>query len=422
MHEFRYKNNELYCENLKVADIAEQIGTPFYLYSYKTLTDHYRKLKTALKPVDPLICFSMKSNSNLAFCRALVKAGAGLDVVSGGELYKALKIGVSPRKIVYASVGKTEREIAQAIKAGILFFNVESSLELETINRVAGRLKKKARVSLRLNPDVSAKTHKFITTGKHENKFGLDFKTAFNLFLDSKWYSRIEMSGVHVHIGSQITESAPFIAALKRTLGFIEKLKKHKINIKYLNIGGGLGIVYSEEKPQTAAEFAKAVLPLLKRKGLKIILEPGRFIAGNSGILVTKVVYVKETDLKRFIIVDAAMNDLIRPALYQAYHEILPVKTGWYMATGAWSKADVVGPVCESGDFLAQDRKMPPVDAGELLAVMSAGAYGFTMSSNYNSRPRVAEAMVIKGKHYVVRERESYKDLIKGERIPKILK
>ncbi len=422
MHEFRYKNNQLYCEGLNIAEITRKVGTPFYLYSHKTLIDHYRKLKTAFEKVNPLICFSMKSNSSLAVCKALVREGAGLDVVSGGELYKALKVGVNPKKIVYASVGKTEREIAQAIRVGILFFNVESLPELELINRVARSLKKKVKVSLRLNPDVAAKTHKFITTGKKENKFGLDFTTAFNLFLDHRWFSHLDMAGIHIHIGSQITESAPFVAALKKTVTFIGRLKRRGVKIRYLNIGGGLGIVYSKEAPQTAKDFAKAILPIIGRKGLKVILEPGRFIAGNSGILVTKVLYVKETQSKRFIIVDAAMNDLLRPALYHAHHEVLPVRSSWFLATGAWGKADVVGPVCESGDFLAKDRKMPPVEEGELLAVMGAGAYGFTMSSNYNSRPRVAEAMVIRNKLYIVRDRESYKDLIEHERIPKILK
>jgi len=422
MHEFRYKNNRLYCEGLSVSEIAEKVGTPFYLYSHKTLTDHLKKLKKAFKSVNPLICFSMKSNSNMAICASLVKLGAGLDVVSGGELYRALKTGVSPRKIVYASVGKTEKEIAAAIRAGILFFNVESEPELELINSVARRLRKKVRVSLRLNPDVEAHTHKFITTGTHQNKFGLTFKVARELFFNSRWLAHVDMAGVHIHIGSQITESAPFVKAVKKTLKFIAELRRHKVNIRWLNIGGGLGIVYSKERPQTADEFAKAILPLLKGRRLKLILEPGRFISGNSGILVTRVIYVKNTQQKRFIIVDAGMNDLLRPALYQAHHEIVPVEAGWFLAKGIWSKADVVGPICESGDFLAQERKMPPVDAGELLAVMGAGAYGFTMSSNYNSRPRPAEVMARGNKSYIVRDREEYKDLIKGERVPNALR
>ena len=421
MHEFKYKGNSLYCETISVADIAGDVGTPFYLYSYKTLLDHYQKIKKAFSSVRPLICFSMKVNSNLAVCKALVNNGAGLDIVSGGELYRALKIGTSPQKIVYAGVGKTPEEISLAIKAGILFFNVESIPELELVNSRCEGLKKKANVCIRINPDVDPKTHKYITTGKAETKFGLDFGTAKELFLRRKSFPRINLTGVHIHIGSQITQARPFVQAIKKTLDFIEKLRSKGIDIGWLNIGGGLGIIYDREKPQTAANFAKTVLPLLKGKGLKLILEPGRFIAGNAGILVTRVLYVKEGFGKRFVIVDAGMNDLLRPSLYGAYHNIQPFKTE-KVFTEKKPLADVVGPICESGDFLGKGRRLDSVKQGDLLAVFGAGAYSFTMSSNYNSRRRVPEVMVIKNKWYTVKQRESYRDLVRGETVPEVLR
>lgn len=418
MHEFRYKGNELYCEGVKISRIANKFDTPLYIYSHKTLLDHYRKIKKAFSALRPLICFSVKANSNLAVLKLLSDQGAGMDVVSGGELYRALKVGVAPEKIVYAGVGKKEQEIAAAIKAGILLFNAESFAELGLIERVAGRLRKKVDVSLRINPDVEIHTHKFITTGKMINKFGLDMQTAEEIFLRSRIFSHLNLIGVHIHIGSQITETRPFVLAIKKASHLIKRLKSKGVQLKYFNIGGGLGIVYRDERPQTADEFASSVLPLLKKTKLKIILEPGRFIAGNSGILLTKVVYVKKTPKKNFAIVDAGMNDLIRPALYGAYHEILPVVRAKDKA-GQKVRYDVVGPICESGDFLAQERDMSIVQAGDLLAVMSAGAYGFVMSSNYNSRPRVAEVMVDKNKVSLVRKRESYRDLIRADVMPK---
>ncbi len=423
MHEFKYKNNHLYCETIKVEDITRRIPTPFYLYSYKTLIDHYRKLEKAFSSVKPLICYSMKANSNLSICRALVKAGAGLDIVSGGELFKALKVGVNPAKIVYASVGKTEAEIEQAVKAKILLFNVESEPELQLINDVSRRLNRETRVSLRLNPGVKADTHHYITTGAMFNKFGLDFSAAKNILFARSKYSNLQIIGLHLHIGSQITEAKPYLKAISKTINFIKKINHRSVNIEYLNIGGGLGIVYKEERPQTAQEFARAILPLLKPLRQKIILEPGRFIVGNSGILVAKVLYVKEAPVKKFVIVDAGMNDLIRPSLYNAYHEILPLAKSQNKKSKVKNqKFDVVGPICESGDFLAKDRIMPLLKSGDMLAVMGAGAYGFSMSSNYNSRPKLAEVMVIKNKFYITRKRETYSDLIKGETVPKILK
>ncbi|MFH1836962.1 MAG: diaminopimelate decarboxylase [Candidatus Omnitrophota bacterium] len=410
MHEFNYKNGALFCEDVPISDIVKEYPTPFYLYSHKTIMWHFNRIKEAFKEVDPLICFSMKSNSNLTICKLLVNAGAGLDIVSGGELFKALKVGCPPEKIVYASVGKTEEEVKSAIRKGILFFNVESLPELIMINTIAGKLKRKVKVALRINPDVKADIHDYITTGTKEKKFGIDFKTAEDIFDNTNKYSHVLLKGIHVHIGSQITDTEPFVASLSKILEFIDS---RNINIEWLNIGGGFGIVYNEEKTTTAQEFADAIIPLLKGKDFKLILEPGRFIMGNSGILVCKVIYVKTGSTgKKFAIVNAGMNDLIRPSLYKAYHDI---KTVIYREAGQ-TKYDVVGPICESGDYLALDRNLPELVAGEYLAVMSAGAYGFTMASNYNSRPRPAELLVAENKVEVVRKAETYKDLIRGEK------
>jgi len=418
MHDFRYKNNALYCESVKVSSVAKGVRTPFYLYSHKTLADHFHKLKNAFRAVNPLICFSMKANSNLAVCSSLIKEGAGLDIVSGGELFRALKIGADPRKIVYSGVGKTRDELEEALKADILFFNVESIAELNLLDEVANRLGARPNVSLRLNPDVAVKTHRYVVTGMSHSKFGLNFDAARRILERRAVFTNLKINGLHIHIGSQITNSRPFVRALRRVISFI---KKNHIAIDYLNIGGGLGIIYNREKPQTAKRFARAVLPLLRKVNAKIILEPGRFIAGNSGILVTKVLYTKESINKNFIIVDAGMNDLVRPSLYEAYHLIQPVMKHTSRRSH-YVVADIVGPICESGDFMAKNRRIQRVSEGDLLAVMSAGAYGFTMSSNYNSRPKLSEVMVIGNKFYVVRERESYEDLIRGETIPRVLK
>ncbi|TAM39356.1 diaminopimelate decarboxylase, partial [bacterium] len=346
---------------------------------------------------------------------ALVKQGAGLDIVSGGELFRALKVGCPAKKIVYASVGKTDKEIATAISKGILFFNAESLPELENINRIARKLNKITRVAIRINPDVEAKTHKFITTGKITNKFGIDLESAYRiLFLRAK-FENLDICGLHIHIGSQITESAPFVAAIRKVTSFIKKLRSKGITLEYLNIGGGMGIIYDNETPQTARIYAGKIIPLLEKTGLKIIMEPGRFITGNAGILIAKVLYIKNTPKKKFIIVDGGMNDLIRPALYSAHHNILPLRK----ASGT-EKADVVGPICESADFLAKERKIAKVREGDYLAVMSAGAYGFSMSSNYNSRLKAAEVMVAKDKVFVIRQRESYADLVRNELTPAI--
>jgi len=420
MREFKYKGNYLYCEDIRIRDLINRFGTPLYIYSYRTLIDHFVKLKIAFREVEPLICYSVKANSTLAILKALVDKGAGLDIVSGGELFRAIKVGCPAEKIVYASVGKTDREIEEAIRRRILFFNAESLPELENINRIAGRLNKIANVAIRINPDVEPKTHKFITTGKITNKFGIDFNNAYKIFLIRNKFINLNICGLHIHIGSQITESAPYVAGITKMVNFIEQLKIQGVDLEYLNIGGGLGIIYDKETPQTAAKFAQKVLPLLKKTKLKIILEPGRFIVGNAGILVTKVLYIKSTPKKKFVIVDAGMNDLLRPALYDAYHQILPLRCTLHAAR-CTEKVDIVGPICESADFFAKDRKLSKVKEGDYLAVMGAGAYGFSMSSNYNSRRRAEEALVIKDKVFVIRKRETHADLTCNEIIPPFL-
>jgi diaminopimelate decarboxylase len=348
-----------------------------------------------------------------------VSKGAGLDIVSGGELFRALKAGCPAANVVYASVGKTDSEIKEAINKGILFFNVESLPELRNINRIARRLKKVVNIALRINPDVEPGTHHYITTGKLTNKFGIDFETAQKIIGSSKNLANIRIKGIHIHIGSQITIARPFVEAIKKVIAFINRLKAEGIKIQYLNIGGGLGIVYKNETPQTAAEFAHKVLPILKKSGMKIIMEPGRFIIGSAAILVAKVLYVKQTPLKKFVIVDGGMNDLIRPSLYDAHHEILPLLNTQYSIRNT-EKVDIVGPICESGDFFAKDRVIPKVKEGDYLAVMCAGAYGFSMASNYNSRRRPAEVMVRGKSAFLIRSRETLEDLVRNEKTLKI--
>lgn len=421
MHDFNYINNQLCCEKVKIADLARRFGTPLYVYSYNTLISHYTKLQEALAELNPLICYSMKANSNLAIVRALVREGAGLDIVSGGELYRAKAAGVDPKKIVYAGVGKTASEIDAALNAGILLFNCESIAELKLINSRAGALNKTANVAIRINPNIEAKTHKYITTGKEYTKFGLDFNTTRWIFFNSGKFPRLRLRGVHIHIGSQIVESGPFVNAIRKTRDFIVSLRVLGVKIEYFNIGGGLGIIYKNEKPQTAEDYARAIVPILKDAGLKIIMEPGRFIVGNAGILAARVTYMKTTKVKNFIIVDAGMNDLVRPTLYEAYHEIIPAVRG-QRSEDRGQRFDVVGPICESGDFFALNRKMTAPKQGDLLAIMGAGAYGFSMSGNYNARPRACEVMVSGNKAHKIRARETNKDLLKGEVVPNFIK
>lgn len=412
IHDFCYKKGELYCDKVRVGKILKKTGTPAYIYSHKTLTEHLVKLQKAFRSAKPIFCYSVKANSNLAVLGALVKKGAGLDIVSGGELFRARKVKCPGKKIVYAGVGKTAEEIRAAINARILLFNVESIPELEQINAIAGKMRKKVNVSLRINPNVDPHTHAYIATGKAETKFGIDFEKAREIFRDAKRFKNAQVSGLHVHIGSQIETGEPFVAAFQKIVEFIEELEEGGVKIKFLNLGGGLGAIYSDENPQTAEAFAKTILPVFKKRKYRLIFEPGRFIAANSGILATRVLYVKETEVKKFAIVDAGMNDFIRPAFYGAYHHIWPVVKSETAKSWVY---DVVGPICESGDFFARDRELPQVKAGDFLAIMTAGAYGFTMASNYNSRPRACEVMV-KGQTFkVVRKRETYQDLIHGE-------
>ncbi len=418
IHDFQYKNGELYCEGVKVSAIVKKIGTPVYIYSYKTIVEHFRKIKEAFKPIDPVICFAMKANSNLAVLKALVNEGAGFDIVSGGELKKARLVKADMKKIAFASVGKTDEEIVDAVKAGILFFNVESKPELENIDRIARKMKKRVQVALRINPDIDSPTHEKINTGSLKKKFGIDLKTARAIFIGQKAYKNLLINGVHIHIGSQITHAEPFLAAIEKALAFIDELEMDGVKVDYFDIGGGLGIIYQNETPQTAKEYADKVLPLLKGRKFKVLMEPGRFIVGNAGIFITRKLYLKDNGVKKFIIVDAGMNDLVRPSMYGSYHEIIPVKK----AGGRNVVCDVVGPICESGDVFAHDREVANVKDGELLALLSAGAYGYVMSSNYNVRPRSAEVMVKGNKWAVVQEREDFKDLIKGASIPEFLK
>jgi diaminopimelate decarboxylase len=415
MNDFHYKNGELYCEGVLVRTVAQRVGTPFHLYSSNTLANHFRAFDGAFAGVPHLICFALKSNSNGAVLRLLGREGAGADIVSGGELFRALRAGIDPNKIVYAGVGKRRDELEYALKVGVLMFNVESGEELIALDQAAKEMHSVARIALRVNPNIDPRTHEYISTGLKENKFGIPLERALEFYRTAKGLKNVEVVGVHQHIGSQITELQPFVDALEKLVGFVSELRSSGIKIKYVNIGGGLGITYKDETPPLPKDLARAVRPLLENSGCTIVMEPGRAIVGNAGILVTSALYHKKSGEKRFLIVDAGMNDLVRPSLYEAYHEIRPVVE----SDAAEAVFDVVGPICESGDFLARDRKLPEVKQGALLAVMSAGAYGFSMSSNYNSRPRAAEVLVNGNEYFIVRERETYNDLIKGEKIPR---
>jgi diaminopimelate decarboxylase len=412
VHYFHYTAGELFAEDVPVSELARQYGTPLYIYSAKTLRRHFQAFDSAFESIDHLTCFSVKANSNIHVLGLLGDMGAGMDIVSGGELFRALDAGVPAGKIVFSGVGKQEHEIRDALAADILMFNVESSQELQKINEIARDMNRMARISLRINPDVDPKTHPYISTGLQKNKFGLDMEQALKTYALAKDLDAVEPIGIDCHIGSQLTSIDPFLEALDRLLRFHSTLVDMGLGIRFLDLGGGLGITYDEEEPPHPAAFGQALTQALKSRELTLILEPGRVIAGNSGILVTKVLYTKQTKSKNFIIVDAAMNDLVRPSLYKSYHRILEVAP-----QGRERRiADVVGPICESGDFLAQDRELPAVEQEELLAVLSAGAYGFTMSSQYNSRPRAAELLVDGSQVILARRRETYEDLIGPER------
>ncbi len=414
---FNYQRGEFFCESTPISEVVQKLGTPLYLYSYHSLMNNYRKVRNAFHKLSPLICYALKANGNLTISRLLAQEGVGCDIVSGGELYKALQAGFPPQRIVFAGPGKNEKEIEYALKENILILNVESASELKLIEQIAQRLGHTARVSLRINPDIDAGTHHYITTGKKENKFGICFDEAEKLYLNIKNSSLLEPVGIHFHLGSQITSPDPYLGTLEKILNFLEVLKENGLNLKYIDIGGGFGMSYEEGKlPLDIEELAEKIHSLIKNSGRKLILEPGRFLVGPAGILITKVLYKKSSTEKTFVIVDAGMNDLIRPSLYGAYHQIKKLKEPH--DKNSLEVVDVVGPICESGDFFAKERTLPPIKEGEELAIMDAGAYSFSMSSSYNARPRPSEVLVKDGHWWIIRERETYPDLIRGEHIP----
>jgi diaminopimelate decarboxylase len=427
MHSFRYIGNKLYCEGVPLEKLAREFGTPLYVYSQQTLTGHFQKLDEAMTELDHLVCFAVKSNSNLSVLRTLSRLGSGFDIVSGGELQRVIAAGGDPSRCVFAGVGKTETEIQFALQQGVYSFNAESEPELERINRIAARRKQIAPIAVRVNPDVAAGTHKKITTGTYENKFGIAHEKIEGVYARAAKLKNLRLRGLQMHIGSQITQTTPFEQAVRKVLPLVERLKQ-KHGLEFFSIGGGLGIVYEPAlasgspswwtSPKarnilTPEKYATRLLPLLRPLGLRILMEPGRFISGNSGALLTRVEYVKRTGKKNFLIVDAAMNDLIRPAFYEAYHEIVPLTR----KTGALLPSDVVGPICESGDFFCHDRPLPKVGEGDHLALLSAGAYGSVMSSNYNTRSLTAEVLVNGKNASLVRERQPVEDIWRGESV-----
>jgi len=416
MDHFSYRDGILYCEDVSLEEIAEAVGTPFYCYSSAHLKDRFEAYKRGFGKKKHLICFAVKSNSNLAVLNCLSGLGAGADIVSGGELFRAIKAGMRPEKVVYSGVGKTEEEMAYALKEGIAMFNVESLEEMNLLSMVSKKMGKKAPVAFRVNPDVDPKTHPYISTGLKKNKFGLSREQALYAYEKASTDKWLSIKGIDCHIGSQITQISPFVDAFRRLKVLIDQIEGMGIPLSHVDIGGGLGISYNEEVPPSPEDYISEMVKEAQDLDKTIIVEPGRSICGNAGVLVTRILYTKENGSKRFYIVDAGMNDLGRPSLYDAYHEIKPVRQ---LTTEKQMEADVVGPICETGDFLARSRPLPLLSSGSLLSVMSAGAYGFTMASNYNSRPRVSEVMVHGNRFHVVRKRETWQDLIRGESIPK---
>jgi diaminopimelate decarboxylase len=425
---FNYKNGELYCENVPAERIAREVGTPAYVYSKATLLHHYRQIAEAFKPVNATICYSIKSCGNVNLCKVLAAEGCGFDVTSGGELFRALQAGGDPKKIIFAGVGKTDDEIREALNVGIAAFNIESEAEIENIDRVAGLMGKRAVGAIRINPDVDPKTHVKTTTGKKETKFGVDIERAERVFEQYRDLQHLRIGGLHLHIGSPVYEIQPYIEAVTKGNALIDRLTARGHTIEWLDLGGGYAVNY--KKPDQAlpvTEHARALLPLIQNKPYRIALEPGRYISGNAGILLTRVLYRKTGGQKRFVIVDAAMNDLLRPTLYDAFHFIwpatprsaknVPTQRDADVVPADAETVDVVGPICESGDYLAQDRPLPPTQRGDLLAVFTAGAYGFAMSSNYNNRPRAPEVLVDGDQYKIIRRRETYEDLIAPERV-----
>lgn len=432
MHSFRYVQGRLHCESADLEMLAAKHGTPLYVYSKETITDHYTRLDHAMERLDHLVCYAVKANSNLAILHTIAELGGGFDIVSGGELFRVLQAGGQAGKCTFAGVGKTRADIEYALREGIYSFNAESEAELRQINQIAGEMKKKAPVALRVNPNVDAKTHKKITTGTSENKFGIDFERVLDAYAEiAKDCPHLEIRGLQMHIGSQLERIEPFIEAAKKVAPLVEELKKRH-HLRFFSIGGGIGIVYREsldsgvqtwwgekpeaERPLTVAAYAAALVPILEPLKLRILLEPGRYMVGNAGALLTKVLYEKKGKAKKFVIVDAGMNDLIRPTLYEGWHQIVPLHAP---VDGKTELVDVVGPICETGDFLAENRELAPTKAGDTLAVLSAGAYGFSMASNYNSRPLAAEVLVDGSTAHLVRERQTLEDLTRGEHVPR---
>jgi diaminopimelate decarboxylase len=429
VHSFHYRDGHLFCEDVDLTVAAEKFGTPLYIYSAGTVLDHYTRLDAALAPLDHLICYAVKANSNRAILKLLADAGAGFDIVSGGELFRALKAGADPGKCTFAGVGKRREEIEYALDRGVYSFNVESEAELDYINEIASGKSQRAPIALRINPDVAAETHAYISTGKSENKFGIGLDRAAQIYERASKMPGVAIRGVQMHIGSQITEAKPFAAAIEKIAPLVRELKS-KYKIQFFSVGGGMGIIYrralesgsgtwwhehdGEPSAFSVRDYANTIVPPLRELGVRILVEPGRFLVGNAGVLLTRVLYIKETGRKKFAIIDAGMNDLIRPALYESYHQIVPVVQP-SMSRNKTEKMDIVGPVCESGDFFAQDREMPELRPGDLLAVMSAGAYGFVMASNYNSRPLPAEALVRGDQVTRIRKRQTIEDLVGDE-------
>ncbi len=427
MHSFHYREGKLCGEEVDLARVAEEFGTPLYVYSAGTILDHYQRLDRALSDLDRLICYAVKANSNRAILKLLADSGAGFDIVSGGELFRVLAAGGDPRKCTFAGVGKSRDEIEYALGQKVYSFNVESEAELDYIDRIAGEKGVRAPIAFRVNPDVDPATHKYISTGKSENKFGIPLSGIESAYERAAKMRNVEIIGVQMHIGSQITEATPFAEAIGKVAPLVSNLKS-KYGIKFFSIGGGMGIIYrralesgsgewwhdqdGESSAFTVRGYSAAIVPPLRDLGIRALLEPGRFLVGNAGVLLTRVRYLKQTGPKKFAIVDAGMNDLIRPALYQSYHEIVPVAEP---RSATRERVDIVGPVCESGDFFALDREMPELQEGDLLAIMSAGAYGFVMASNYNSRLLPGEVLVRGGKFSLIRKRQELGDLVRDE-------